>query len=145
MGLFGKLFGRRQPAPPFTIHPDDEDLVSPADIEWWNKLSLKDCQKLVQVDDVFRMGSFSQYREKDNLSAEDAAKKVRRSHLFYYLNIEHRANEKYPVGAEDAKLPYVLKDRVNRAVTSGLIDKNAFLEASSVNALVRALIRACRI
>jgi len=145
MGLFGKFFGGRQPAPPCTIHPDDRDLVSPEDIEWWNKLSLQDCQALEQEDNLFRLAAFTKHMETDGLSAEEATKKVRRSFPVYYWKLEHRDDEKLPVGTDDAKLPYVLKDRINRAVMGRLIDKNAVMQASSMNALVRELIRSGRI
>lgn len=145
MGLFGKLFGGRRPAPECTIHPDDFDLVSTADIEWWKKLSLQDCQALVQEDDIFRLGVLSQYTKVDGLSAEDAAKKVRRAYPFYYLTLEHRKNEKFSVGLDDARLPYVLKNRINRAVINQFIDPVRLDQASSMNALIRVLIRTGKI
>lgn len=145
MGLFSKFFGGRQPAPPCAIHPDDRDLVSSEDIEWWNKLSFQDCQALEQEDNVFRLAAFTKFRETDGLSDEEAGKKVRLSFPFYYGKLEHRADEKFTLGTADAKLPYVLKDRINRAVMSRLIDKNAVMQASSMNALVREFIRSGRI
>jgi len=84
MGLFKKFFGGCQPAPPCAIHPDDRDLVSSEDIEWWNKLSFQDCQALEQEDNVFRLAAFTKFRETDGLSTEEAGKKVRLSFPFYY-------------------------------------------------------------
>lgn len=40
MGLFGKLFGPKQPAPRCAIHPSDETLVRGEGVTWWNNLPL---------------------------------------------------------------------------------------------------------
>ena len=88
MGLFSKLFGERQPSPPCAIHPDDRDLVSPEDIEWWNNLSFQDYQALEQEDNVFLLAAYKKSRESDGLSAEEAGKNVRLKFLFYYLRNE---------------------------------------------------------
>ena len=77
MGLLGKLFGTAKPAPPCEIHPDDRDLVRPADVEWWNSLSLDDCLLLEKEDNVFRFAAFQKFHVQDGLSVDDAGKKVR--------------------------------------------------------------------
>ena len=141
MGLFSKFFGRHQPAPPCAIHPDDSDLVSSEDIEWYNTLSFQDCQALEREDTVFRMGALVKFTKTDGLSDEEALKKVRLTFPSYYLKLEHRADDEFAIDTADAKLPYCLKYRINRAVISRLIDKNAIMQSSSVNALVRELIR----
>jgi hypothetical protein len=145
MGLFSKFFGERRPSPPCAIHPDDRDLVSPEDIEWWNNLSFQDYQALEQEDNVFLLSAYKKFRESDGLSAEEAGENVRLKFLFYYLNLEQRADEKFTLEAADARLPYVLKNRINRAVMRRLIDKSAIMQASSMNALVRDYIRSRRI
>ncbi len=145
MGLLSKLFGARQPAPPCTIHRDDRDLVSPEDIEWWKKLSLEDCRIFENEDNIVRFAAFSKYFSTDGLSQAEAAKKIRLGFPIFYWNLEQRAEENFSLGAADAKLPSVLKDRANRAVISGLINKRTLAEASSFNALVRQLIRSGRI
>lgn len=145
MGLFRKLFWSKQPAPLCAIHPDDRDLVRPEDVEWWNGLSLDDCQALEHEDNVFRLAAFHKFIETDGLPDAEAGKRVRLTFPTYYSRLEYRGDEKFSLGAADAKLPYVLKDRVNRAAMSGLIDKQSFERASSVNALVRQLIRSGRV
>ncbi len=145
MGLFSKLFGSKHAPPPCEIHDDDRDLVRNEDVKWWNGLSLDDCKALEQEDNVFRFAAWRKFVEEERLSDAEAGKKVRLSFPTYYWRIEHRADEKFLLTASDAKLPFALKDRVNRAAMSGLINKQAVTKASSFNALVRQLIRAERI
>jgi len=145
MGLFNKLFGSREPAPPYAIHADDRALVKPGDIAWWNSLSLNDCQALEKEDNVFRLAAFQKFIETDRLPDAEAGKKVRLSFPTFYWRLEHRADEKFQLGADDAKLPYVLKDRINRAVMGRIVDKQAVERSSSFNALARQLIRSGRI
>lgn len=141
MGLFGKLFGAAKPAPPCEIHPDDRDLIRPGDVEWWNSLSLDDCILLEKEDNVFRFAAAQKYHEKDGLTVVDAVKKVRLQFATYYLNLKNRAEEKYNLNAADAKLPCAIKDRINRAMMSGQVDKHSLQNASSFNALMRQMIR----
>lgn len=145
MGLFGKLFGTRQPAPECAIHDDDRDLVRPEDIDWWNSLSLADCEALEKEDNVFRLAAFQRFLASDGLSDGEPGKRVRVSFPTLYSRLEHRADEKFKLGADDAKLPLALKDRINRGVMGRVIDKEAVNRSSSFNALVRQLIRAGRL
>lgn len=145
MGLFGKLFGSRQPAPPCAVHLDDRALVQGEDQDWWNSLSLDDCRALEQQDNAFRVAALQKFMADDGLPEDEAAKKVRLQFPFYYWMLEQRGQEHFPLSGADAKLPYVLKDRVNRAVTSGKIDRAALSRASSMNALVRDLIQSRRL
>ncbi len=145
MRLFSKLFGAKRPAPPCPIHPDELDLVRPEDVEWWSGLSFENYQAWEKEDNFFRYMAFKDFVETDGLSSAEAGKKVRHFFSMFYGNLEERAEEKFNLGAADARLPYVLKDRINRAVMSGIIDKQALEQASSFNALVRQLIRSGRI
>lgn len=144
MGIFSKLFRSRQPAPPCEIHLNDRDLVSSEDRKWWNGLSLDDCKALEQEDNVFRFATWKKFVEEDGLSDADAGKKVRLTFPTYYWQLAHRAEEKFALGAADAKLPFLLKDRINRALMNRVIDKRALGDSSSFNALVRQLIRVGR-
>jgi hypothetical protein len=145
MGLFNRIFGSKQPAPSCEIHPDDRTLVRPDDIVWWNSLSLVDCRQLEEGDNVFRLASFQKFMETDRLTEVEAGKKVRLSFPTFYWRLEHRADEKFKLEADDAKLPYVLKDRINRAVIRRLVDRQVVERSSSFNALIRQLIRSERI
>lgn len=144
MGFFGKLFGTAKSAPSCEIHPDDRDLVRPGDVEWWNSLSFDDCLLLEKEDNVFRFAAFQKFHEQDGLSVDDAGKKVRLQFPTFYWNLKSRAEEKFKLNAADAMLPYVIKDRINRAMMSGKIDKHSVQNAPSFNALMRQLIRANR-
>ena len=145
MGLFGKLFGSKQPAPPCAIHPDDRTFVRTEDQECWNSLSLDDCKALEEQDNVFHVAALTHFMEDDRLPEEESAKKVRIQFPFFYWTLDQRAEEHFQLTPADAKLPYVLKDRVNRAVTAGRIDRFALSRASSMNALVRELMRSERL
>jgi hypothetical protein len=138
--MFRKLFGRRLPPPPCVVHPDDQDLVNTEDTKWWDTLSLEDLQALEKEDNVFRMAAYTKHRESDGLSAEDAARKVRLAFPFYYGNLASRGDEKTAIMEDDAKLPYVIKNRVNQSIMSNVITKEAMAESSSMNALIRKLI-----
>ncbi len=144
MGLFGKFFSPREPAPPCAIHPDDRGLVRTEDQEWWNGLSLDDCKALEQQDNVFQIAALQKFMCDDGFQEEEAAHKVQLQFPFYYWTLGQRAEEHFQLAAADAKLPYVLKDRVNRAMTSGRIDRVTLSRASSMNALLRELFHSWR-
>jgi hypothetical protein len=141
MGLFGKIFGSKQPAPPCAIHTSDRTLVRDSDVAWWNGLTLDDCKAFEQQDNITKVAALQKFMEEDGLSEEEAAKKVRRNFPFYYWALEQRENEHFPLSESDAKLPYVLKDRINRALMSRKIDHQSLSKATSLNALIRDLIR----
>src|SRR6266498_582803 len=142
MGIVKKLFGARQPAPLCEIHPDDRDLVRPEDLDWWKHFSLDECKAFEQEDITFRFAAWTKFRERDELSDADAARKVRLTFPRYYSTLTQRSDEKFALGAEDAKLPYVLRKRITDAVMARIIKHDAISRASSANALLRELIRA---
>ncbi|MEE9615185.1 MAG: hypothetical protein V3W31_09625 [Thermodesulfobacteriota bacterium] len=115
MGFLKKLFGTSQAAPNLPIHLDDNELVAEYDIQWWESLTLDDCKTLEQQDNVAQLALFIKLRE-DGLSEDEAARQVRKSHLFYYGTLEQRDDEPLGFRGEDAKLPYIIKDRANKAV-----------------------------
>ena len=145
MGLLGKLFRAKQPAPPCAIHPDDRDLVRPEDVEWWNGLSVTDWRARERKDNAHRLAEFRKLTETHGLPSSAAGEQVRLALPTYYRTLEHRGDEKFVVGAPDAKLPCALQSRVERALKKRLIDDRAVARASSFNATVRQLIRAGRI
>jgi len=145
MGLLGNLFRAKPPAPPCAIHPEDRDLVRPEDVEWWKHLSLADCQALERKESAHRVAEFRKLTETHGLPSSAAGEQLRLAFPTYYRTLEHRVDEKFFVGAPDAKLPCVLQSRVERALKKRLIDDRAVARASSFNAAVRQLIRAGRI
>lgn len=142
MGLFNKIFRSKEPAPQFQIHPEDTDLISDKDLRWWRTLSLDDCKAFEQQDNLFKVVALRDFIENLGLSKEEAAKKVRKSFLFYYGYLPERNDELFGFNGEDAKLPYMVKDRANRAISK--IKKMNIEEresASSMNALMRQILR----
>jgi len=147
MGILKKLFGTSQPAPKVDIHPDDKELVTDYDFKWWESLTLDDCKAFEKQDNVAQFALFMKLVKEDSLSEKEAAKYVRKSHIAYYVTLKDRDNEPLGFTDEDAKLPYILKDRANKAVIKYIrkMDKNKIKSASSMNAIVRKLIRAGKI
>ena len=144
MRLLKRLFGTSRPAPNLAIHPDDKELVTKNDIKWWKALTLSDCKAFEKLDSITQTALSMKLVKEDGFSEEEAAKHVRKSNIFYYGNPEQRDDEPLGFIGEDAKLPYILKDRIDKAVMNHIrkMDKNDIESASSMNAIVRNLIRA---
>lgn len=143
MGLFSKIFGSKEPAPPVQIHPKDANLVKEEDIRWWKTLTLDDCKEFETQDNIFRVVAIRDFVENQGLSEIEAVEKVKKCFFYYYGNISERnQGETFGFKGEDAKLPYLLKDRANRAVS---IIKNMSKQErdseTSMNALLRRLIK----
>lgn len=142
MGFFKKIFGLCQPAPQLPIHPDDKKLVTEYDLEWWSSLTLDDCKSLERQDNVARLALYIKLREQDGLSEEEAARRVRKAHLFYYDSLEQREDEPLGFKGADAKLPYIVKDSANKAIIKFVrkMSKSEIEAASSMNAIIRKLL-----
>jgi hypothetical protein len=140
MRLFGSLFGYMKQAPACEIHINDQVLVREEDVSWWSSLSPADCKVLEQEDNELRLTALQKFMEEDGMAEEEATRRVRRLFPIYYQTLEQRDEERVPVAEADARLPYVLKDRVNQAVMNDMIDLVAADHASSMNALIRELI-----
>src|SRR4030042_2234858 len=90
MGFLKKVFGKSQPAPNLPIHPDDKELITEYDIQWWQSLTLDDCKAFEQQDNVAQLALFMKLVKEDGLSKEAAAGQVRKSNLSYYGTLEQR-------------------------------------------------------
>ena len=147
MAFLKKLFDRSEPAPKLPIHPEDQGLVREVDDIWWSTLTLKDCRTMEQQDNTTKVATLIHYIEKDGLSEEEASRRTRKSLPAYYGSLEERDDEPLGFDGDDAKLPYVLKDRVNRAVVEVIasMEKSEVRAASTVNALIRTLIRSGKV
>ena len=147
MRFLKKLFGARKPAPIMPIHPDDKELVTKHDVKWWKSLSLDDCKNFEKLDSITQTALPMKLVEEDGLSDEEAARRVRKSNVFYYETLEQRNDEPLGFVGDDAKLPYILKDRVDKAVINQIreMDKNDIASASSMNSIVRDLIRTTKV
>jgi hypothetical protein len=147
MGLLKKLFSKSQPAPKLPVHPKDEKLITDYDIQWWNSLTLNDCKTFEESDSVSQFALYLKLTKEDGMSETEAARQVRKSHIFYYGTLKERAEEPLGFTGEDAKLPYLLKDRANKAIIQHVskMDKKKIESASSMNAIVRALMRSGKV
>lgn len=143
MGLFKRLFNSGSPAPKLPVHPDDEDLISEDDIQWWESLTLEDCKAMEEQDHVAQLALFMKLTKENGFSEEDAMRQVRKTHLFYYGTLKQRENEPLGFKGDDAKLPHIVKDKANKVVMKYIrkMDKVKRESASSTNAIVRSLIR----
>lgn len=142
MGIFDKIFGAKEPAPNVPIHPDDLVLVKNSDLKWWDSLSLDNVISYEKQDNKFREIALRNFVENEGLSIEQAARKVRKSFIFYYGTLHEREDEPFGFSGEDAKLPYVLKDRANRAIPKiKKMSRQEIDSATSINALVRKILR----
>lgn len=104
-------------------------------------LSIDDCKAFEQQHNVTIVAALQNFMEEGGLTEEEAARKVRTNFPFYYWSLEQRDEECFPLSNSDVKLPYVLKDRINRALMGSKIDSHALNHASSFNALIRDLIQ----
>ena len=134
-----------KPAPDLPIHPEDQELVSDADIAWWNSMTLEEMAKIERDDSATRTASIKHQIEGMGVTEEAAVRHTMRSLPWYYGRPGYRENQVLQLTSEDAGLPWVLEERVIKAVETGKITKKDCEQSSSINALIRRLIRAGRI
>lgn len=145
MGLLGKIFGKREPAPACEVDLADSELVREEDHLWWSTLAAADFGALVDEDNVFKIMLFQKLTRDDRLTEDEALERVRKQFPVYYLHTSDRLSGVGFLG-EDAKLPYLLKERVNVFVNSVLLGEPGLLEkATSFNSMVRQMARSGRL
>jgi len=138
MGIFGKIFGSKKPTPSYEIHPEDQALIKDEDSNWWKSISLDDLKKLEKQDNITRMTMYSYLKDEQGLSDDDALNEVKKSVPMYYLTLEQRASKPFMDG-DDAKLPYILKNRINHSIVPRLTKESLDLTSSS-HSLIRQLL-----
>ncbi len=138
-GTRASKLDRGVPVPDLPIHPDDQDLVTEADRAWLCSLTLESFLAIKEQDMAAKM-ALIMHLEDEGVTEEQAVHSMNKALPSYYGKLEHR-NTPYGVSGDDVGLPFVIKDRVNRAVEAGKIGKQDIQGASSLNALVRRLIR----
>lgn len=134
-GFFRRTFRSLNIEP--DVHADDRRLVSVDDCEWFGSLSQKDVQKLLKTDDVFRTAAYLKAKE-EGLSADEAAAKVHKVFPTFYFAVSSR--ESSGLMGENARLPFCVKDRINRMAADGQIDREAILTFSSMNSYLRSML-----
>jgi len=117
----------------------DLELVREKDRTAWRKVTQSTYESWKKQDDFFRIAAYK--KAVDSGMSESAAKAhVKHEFPFYYLDPECREEDTY-VG-DDAGLPIVLRERVNRG---SMLLKTVMVEKSgqfrTMNALVREFIR----
>jgi hypothetical protein len=135
MGILGKLFGSKKPAPSYEIHPDDEGLVKSQDIDWLKTITMDDLKAIEQQDNIARMTLYTYCTETKGMSKEDALNEVKISFPIYYLTLTQRSDKPFTEG-EDAKLPYILKNRINNAIIPKL-SKELMSNGVHIHSLIR--------
>lgn len=135
LGWFKK---KRTDPLPVEIHEDDRDLVTSADIDWFETLTPDEVRSLLHADDVSRMAHFLG-KQRSGMSEDAAAASVRKCSLYYYLMSKGRDNEPHFQG-EDARLPFCVKDRVNKICLARLT-RELMESSTSMNAVARTFLR----
>ena len=141
MELLGKLFGRGQPVPLLPVHPDDEALVSDADVAWWRSVTLWELKKRERDDAASRTVLVRSYMKYARDTKEGAVGRAMRSLPTFYGTLEQRQAGLSDLAPDDAPLPWILRKRVDDAIVMGEIRQADQSRSSSMNALIRRLIR----
>ena len=139
MSIFGKLFGSKKPAPSYEIHPDDEKLIKSEDVGWWETMTTDSLKAIEQQDNVARMTAYTHFMESEGMSKEDALNEVKTSFPIYYLTLTQRLDKPFTEG-EEAKLPYILKNRINNTIIPKL-SKESMSNGVHIHSLIRGLLK----
>ncbi len=125
------------------VHDDDIDLVGPRDVKWYSKLSPVDVDLLRATDLSFQAAILSS-RLQNGDTAEDVAKEIWRTRATYYLALDERNAVPPGFTQADLRLPFAIKDRINRAIMNSSVRRRLEQElpqVTSANAWFRAAIR----
>lgn len=145
MTWLGKLFGIGKAAPELPVHPEDRDLVSDADAGWWQGVTIRKLKMFRKEDVASRVVLIDGQMKYGGMTKEAARRHAMRTLPWFYGSLEERGDETLGLASEDAGLPWVLKNRVVEAIMVGDIKKGDLGKSSSMNALIRRLIREGRI
>ena len=104
-------------------------------------MTLEVLAKLEREDFATRTASIKYQIEKIGETEEAAVRHTMRSLPWYYGRPGERESQILGLTSEDAGLPWILKGRVIEAAETGKITKKDCEQSSSINALIRRLIR----
>jgi hypothetical protein len=141
VALLRKLFGRGQPVPLLPVDPADEVLVSDADLSWWSSVTLWELKKFERDDAASREVLIRSHIKYGRATKEAAVSAAMRSLPTFYGTLEQRERGLSHLAPDDAPLPWILRKRIDDAIVMGEIRKTDLSRSSSMNALVRRLIR----
>ncbi len=139
--MLRKLFGGGGPAPSLPIHPEDAELVSDADVAWWSSVTLRELKRFAAENPVVRSVFVTSHMKYGGASKAAALGNAIRSVPRFYGTIEEREDSDPGLTPDDVALPWILKKRVDDGILIGEIKKAELRHSSSMNALVRRLIR----
>jgi len=110
--------------------------VKDEDMRWWWNMYDIERRMMLKVDEFHRLALFEKLQE-ENLSAEEAAERVRKS-----FPIFGDPDDTTNATGKDKPLPYELKDRINiyiekRSKTNPEQFKREVEQSSTVNCLIR--------
>ena len=145
MALLNLIFGRGKLAPSVAVHPEDADLVGDEDTAWWRTLPLRKFKQFQKEVTASRVTLISYQMKYGAIPQEVAARNALRSLPRFYGTLEERAVGASDLASEDLPLPWALKKRVDDAILIGEVRKSDLAKSSSMNALIRRLIREGRI
>jgi len=141
VALLRKLFGRGRPVPFLPVHPADEALVSDADVAWWSSVTLWELKKYEREDAASRMFLARSHIKYGRATKKAAVGKAMRFLPSFYGTLEQREAGLPDLAPDDAPLPWILRKRVDDAIIMGEVRKADLNRSSSMNALIRRLIR----
>ncbi len=122
------------------VHPEDVGLTSDDDREWFCSLTETDIASLTLEDDVPRLAAFIKFKDED-LSGADASRRVWRYFPYFYLDPSKRGQNPLGLTGENAEMPFLIKDKINRLAIEGKITKDVAESAETMNAAIRQLLR----
>lgn len=140
MGIFKKLFSKHQPIKKLPVHPDDMGLINDVDAEWWDQLTMQMIKSIDMQDNAQRLVSYNYFVDELGLSNSEASQRIKESEPLYYGKLMDRTNDELGFTGEDSKLPFILKGRINKAITNKTITKSNVTRGVSMNAMIRRLI-----
>ena len=132
------------------LHKHDTGMITRADLDWFNALSgTEEIAQIFETDHIFREGAFAS-EIKGGLDSKSASLKVVEAYPFFYINTEdrfempHMGEDSIPYTDDDMRLPFFIKNRVNRFTSSLFLSVRFGIkrkESLTFNAFIRRMLR----
>jgi len=101
-------------------------------------MTIDSLKAIEQQDNVARMTAYTHFMESEGMSREDALNEVKISFPIYYLTLTQRLDKPFSEG-EGAKLPYLLKNRINNTIVPK-ITKESMNSGAHIHSIIRRLL-----
>jgi len=145
MGFLAKILGKNkhehEPINQLPVHRDDIDLIKEVDVKWWNSLTPSAVKTIDKQVNVQYLVFIQTLVEQQGMSNDEAMQAMKGALPFYYGKLIDRDSDKFGLAGEDSKLPFILRGRVYKAISAGMLDKYMNMSGITMNAAVRRLIR----